>query len=394
MDQPVPKPKKNNFMSKIYYFEGDDLYKLHKAVQAVREKYLQPGQELLNYEVIEDSNVDQMINAISLVPFMGGNRVVYIKDPSFLKSEKKKNISQEDFLRKYPALKDHWDRLFEPQEEAPEFWQLKTEADAELLKDIPEMQNLSNGKFERLVDLLKQSPDNVVIIMALMGSFADKRKKSIKDLKQIATEWQEFEQQVIKSSGQHDPELIAWIKDQMTEKGYRFQEDALEIFSQTSGRNYGVLEQELDKLITFAGERKEITAADVRLLMSYDEMALFDISNAVNRRDKKTLLSLLHQVLKDDYGALMKNLGGLASQLRTLLQVRSLQLQGIINSDKIAELTGIHPYRVKIIAADSKRYQIEELEQLLVALHEVDYGIRSGQGDGKILLELAISKYF
>jgi len=379
-------------MTEVYCFEGDETFLISQAVKKARRSYLSKDDELMNYEIIEDSDIGKIIISLSTPPFFGANRVIYVKNPLFLKPEKNKSYSKKVFLSKFTEMENELNNLFEIENDK---MILKNSISLkQYSKEFQDFIEKKDSQFDKLLSVIKNSQNNIILIMALFGASSDKRKKNVKDLKKLAKVWQEFKQHKNKYPGQRDYDFEKWLQQQIQTKGYSLTNEALAFLSSIGGRDLGAFDNEIEKFITYVGDRKQIELADVKMMISYNELADFEMANAVKHRDKKKLLRLLHQVLRDDYGELMKSMGSISYQIRTLLKIKSLYNTGKKNSDIIAKELSIHPYVTKLMLAEINRYTLKQLMQILVAMHELDYKIRTGQGDGKLLLELLISKHF
>ena len=79
----------------------------------------------------------------------------------------------------------------------------------------------------------------------------------------------------------------------------------------------------------------------------------------------------------------------IANQFRLFKQIQVLQTQGMHAKD-IAVALDAHPYRVKIVSGQAKKFKSEELEDILEQLANADLQIKTGQMDAQMALELFI----
>jgi len=377
--------------AKIFCFEGDDSFKIKKEVDKVKAKFLDPATEIMNYDLIEDSDIEKAINSVSMIPFFGTPRLVHLKNPSYLRAVKTK-LKLADILEIDPEIKNDVLEYFTVDNE--EYLKLIEAKYELLLRSHPDVAMLLQGNQARVENLLKtilNADENVILLISSTETMLDKRKKAVKELKKISTIWGTY---VKPTSSSKNFDLNSWLQSTAAESGHTFAPDALQMLNSIGGRDLNSFSNEVAKFVTYAGERKTITLADVRQLISYDELADFEIANAVRSRDKKRLLSVLHKVLKDDYGLLMQTIGGISYQVRAFLKVKTLFNKGQRNQYEIGKLVGMHNFTVSLILRDINKYTSQELRKIIIALHEMDYAIKSGTADSGLLLELTISKYF
>ena len=119
-----------------------------------------------------------------------------------------------------------------------------------------------------------------------------------------------------------------------------------------------------------------------------------------------TVFELVSSILKNDCNKAMKlyynfiNNGMdvsqiiaiIASQIRLLFQVKRLYNSGKSNEEIAKILEFKSPYRVKYLLNDCYYYSEDDLIKYLSKLADIDKNIKSGNGDGKFLLELFIAK--
>jgi DNA polymerase-3 subunit delta len=82
--------------------------------------------------------------------------------------------------------------------------------------------------------------------------------------------------------------------------GVHMDRDASEYLAQQLGNDRYVTYQELEKLVTYAGESKRLSIEDIKLLVDYNrETNLDDLVNAVTDRNLKSLEAMLAHLLRE-----------------------------------------------------------------------------------------------
>jgi len=79
----------------------------------------------------------------------------------------------------------------------------------------------------------------------------------------------------------------------------------------------------------------------------------------------------------------------IANQFRLFKQIQVLQERGMHAKDIAVELDA-HPYRVKIVSGQARKFKSAELEEILEQLANADLQIKTGQMDAQMALELFI----
>ena len=136
-----------------------------------------------------------------------------------------------------------------------------------------------------------------------------------------------------------DFRLLNWIDRTLRAMGKTTEATALELLKELFGKDQGLLRQELEKLVIFAGNRPGITLKDVEAVVGESFInTTFDLTDAIGRRDTGKALLILKGLLSgpgrgsrygDIVGAIawhlkkmMKRSGGgeLAGKLEALLK--------------------------------------------------------------------------
>ncbi|MDQ7029756.1 MAG: DNA polymerase III subunit delta, partial [Ardenticatenia bacterium] len=140
--------------------------------------------------------------------------------------------------------------------------------------------------------------------------------------------------------------LPAWIGRRARRHGGEITPQAARALAEAAGHcDLRLLDQELAKLVDYAGGHP-ITPEMVRLLVPYTrESNIFALLDAVARRDECRALRELDNVLRAD-AAPAYVLFMIVRQVRILLHVKDLSAQGITKRDIQARLR-LHPYVVE-----------------------------------------------
>ncbi len=142
------------------------------------------------------------------------------------------------------------------------------------------------------------------------------------------------------------------------------------------------LKQEIDKLTSYKsiGGDKEINAADIELLVIPTvNLNIFEMTDAIASKHRFGALRLLSDHL--DSGADPHYIFSmLVYQFRNLLRIKSLAQDAVSYSD-IIKKTRLHPFVVKKMYEQCKRFDLDELKHLFSQLAKIDIGAKSGEID-------------
>src|SRR5207237_4912008 len=107
-------------------------------------------------------------------------------------------------------------------------------------------------------------------------------------------------------------------------RGLKFEDEALELFVLSTGGDSAVVANELEKLALYAPE-DAITVEQVRALVPISRAAvIFELGNALARRDATLALSLVRDLLDEGQTAIGILLATVLATVRNLLLAKDL----------------------------------------------------------------------
>lgn len=186
-------------------------------------------------------------------------------------------------------------------------------------------------------------------------------------------------------------QLESWLIRRAQASGARLAPEAARLLAGT-GAELRPLAHEIDKLATYAGNGGEIGAAEVRLLSPTGQQArVWDLTDALARRDRGRALALLHELL----GAGESPLGIVAltaNQTRTLIQVKALAERGL-RAFQIAQTAGLAPFVVEKSLPLVRQFSQAQLEEAHRALLRIDTALKLSKITPEMALDLFIVEF-
>ena len=198
------------------------------------------------------------------------------------------------------------------------------------------------------------------------------------------------------------------------EAGLSIRSDALEEFLERTGTDTRQIVQEVEKVALYVGDRKDVTAKDVRAIVSSSREAIaWDLADAVGSRDLIAALKTLRQLLFQGENP-MSIMYGLESRVRDLMLFREgmdrrwLRVSGeepwlkaewtkSPEVDAVMETfakdpRAVNPFRAGKLVAQAKNFSLKQLHQwqdLIVETHEA---FVSASTPKELLLEFLLIK--
>ncbi|MFP4106271.1 MAG: DNA polymerase III subunit delta [Phycisphaerae bacterium] len=181
--------------------------------------------------------------------------------------------------------------------------------------------------------------------------------------------------------------LPTWIKDAVSNRGRKINNDAAELLAEWVGTDLAAINSEIEKLITYIGDRKTITVNDVgQLVTSSTGPAAFDLTNAITDGNVAAALTALGGML-NSRGDEFKTLGMLAWHLRRALAARQAMDAG---KDPGRSLRMPYQQKQKFLAM-LKRRPLPKIQSDFRKLIDADIGMKSGSDPSTALQELVVS---
>ena len=187
-----------------------------------------------------------------------------------------------------------------------------------------------------------------------------------------------------------DRALPQWIRSRAHAHGGSIEPRAAHRLAAVVGAHLRLLDQEIDKLVTYAGSEGTVTEDDVERLVPYSQDAvIFDLVDALGRRDGSTASKTLHRLI-DEGEHPLGLLGMIIRQFRLLVQVKALKQDGASPHD-IAKSLGIHPFPAGKLYNQATHFTADQLEKVYRHLSEVDLEIKTGRMKAEIALDLLVA---
>ena len=226
---------------------------------------------------------------------------------------------------------------------------------------------------EKLINYIKSPNQDCILIFTISVEKLDERKKIIKEIRKncIVKEFNNFDNKV--------------IKDMFDD--YNIDNFTIEFLKDRVGNNLDILDKEIEKIKIYKDQDKIITKDDILNLTSKNiDTDIFSLIESIVLKDKEKAISIYSEMIKMNEEPI-KIIVMLANQFRIMYQSKKLTKMG--NSvNNIAELLGIHPYRVKLALEKGSKYSEKDLISNLYKLATLDEEIKMGKKDKYLALEL------
>lgn len=321
---------KNHEFSRCYLFYGTETYLIREYEAALTKAILPEGAEMMNHDVFEEKRATAaaIMDAAETLPFLNEKRLVTARNSEFFQKAGRKEEGEK----------------------------LKA-----FLADLPETVCLL------FIEEKAEKTNGLYKAVAKYGQAVEFKKPTEKD-------------------------LGTWIKKRCKENGVEMSEGILNFFLQTVDHDMENIDGELQKLMAYKGEEKEIKAEDIRAVCTVSlEARVFDLVKAVAEKRPEKAVQIYRTLLSMKESPYMV-LSLITRQFRLILETMLLSQSGMTN-DAIGARLEIRDFAVKEYLRQSKRFSAEGWKKAVRDCLQVDLDIKSGKAAEKTAVELLIMKY-
>ena len=315
-------------LAPLYLLEGTEEYIKSQALLRLCQLALPGGMEAMNQTELDNPTADELIAAAETLPFLTEKRIVIVRDLDALTTAKKADDTKAE------AVAAYLDRLC----------------------------------------------PSTVLIFTVKGK-ADGRKKLYLALKKRAA--------MVDFSPMGDAEAAAWTSRTMRAMGKRLDSAAAQKLVFTVGKDAALLKQEMEKLVSYLGEREEVQDADIdAVCVKTLESTVFQMVDAQVGGRYGEAFQLMQTVLEGGEDRFMV-LSMLLRQYRILYHMSCLQEERTPQA-QLGGLLGIPPFAVGRTQAQARRYPKERLKAAYDYLFDLEYRLKSGQAPQEGSAETAL----
>ena len=173
------------------------------------------------------------------------------------------------------------------------------------------------------------------------------------------------------------------------EQGIEFEKGAAEDLAEFVSGDLMRLKTEVDKLATYAAERRRVRREDVAaLVISEKTTTVWELADLLATRQPKRALEFLERLLREGEEPPMM-VGAMAWMYRKLIEAS--ELRGATNRWQAARALGMRPEQAEIALQSARKTSRERLLDGLKALQKADDRLKSG-ADDRVVLEFLVTQ--
>ena len=177
----------------------------------------------------------------------------------------------------------------------------------------------------------------------------------------------------------------ALAKVMAKEQGATFEKGAAEDLAEFVNGDLTRLKTEVDKLATFAAERKTIRREDVSLLVTSEKTTtIWEVADLLASHQPRKALEFIDRLLREGEEPVLM-VGGMAWMYRKL--VEASEVRGVTNGWQAAKALGMRPEQAELAIRCARKIPRDRLLDGLRALQEADNRLKGGAKDVRAIME-------
>jgi DNA polymerase-3 subunit delta len=174
------------------------------------------------------------------------------------------------------------------------------------------------------------------------------------------------------------------------EQGVEFEKGAAEDLAEFVAADLMRLKTEIDKLATYAAEKRVIARADVgALVISEKTTTVWELADLLASRQPKKALEFLDRLLRDGEEPLQM-LGAMAWMYRKLIEAS--EVKGVANGWQVARALGMRPEQAELALQNARKISKPRLLAGLHALRDADDRVKGGGAEPRTVMEFLVTQ--
>ena len=233
---------------------------------------------------------------------------------------------------------------------------------------------------EELSDYLKKVPEETCIVF--IENEVDKRGKMYKAVSKYGC--------AEEMKTPEEAQLKKWVAGTLQKNGKKIRSSSVDFFIARVGNSMCTLESEMDKLISYTGEREVIEDEDIATICSVHlSNTVFDLVDAVSGGHQKKAMELYGEMLSAKEPA-MRILFLIVREFAALLAVKEVS-RNTRDKKEIAAVIGKPFFTVAKYQAAAARFTGEELKKAIEECVEMEELVKTGRITETLSVELIIA---
>jgi len=341
---------KREGIAPVYLFYGQEVYLRKQAIEELKRRILTEESAQFNFDYADGEEITggNIVSLAETPPFFSGLRLVVVRHSPYFAPPRKLRV-------------------------------MRNQADEDI--SDPEGQEGIIAPGDRILIKYLENPCKTTCLVFDTSQKVDQRKRISKVIRKMG--------HVVEFDFLKTAELSRWLARRCDRAGKIMAPGCAELLINRLGKSMYALENELDKLIFYTGNRNRITREDVlKITAAQAEENVFEMVDAIGECQVKKGLQGLKELLEAGYSfAYISYM--VSRQFRLILQVLELTRHGI-RGTQLSQLLGVHAFVARKILTQSHNFKPAQVKEILEKLLELDLNVKTGGQDFYPAMEMFI----
>jgi DNA polymerase-3 subunit delta len=234
-----------------------------------------------------------------------------------------------------------------------------------------------------LVDYAASPPDFTVLVLIHNGIITNINSEPYKTLSKYNYI---YEAKELKGKN-----LLTWLVSHVEKKEKSISQENAQLLIDISGESRSMLENQVEKIITFMSEEKEFSFNHIQSLSTrLKQFSIFDLQNAIGKKQKDKAINIAFNLLENSAEPVFI-VAMLTRYFTGVSRVGELTKEKM-PPQQAARIVGTHPYYYKDYQQARSLFSDTELANIFRALLHADLSIKTTSADGKNIVTILISE--
>lgn len=323
-------------MNNIYFFTGEDSYRLHEELLRWKKGFIEKHGDL-NLTVLDSevADINEILNAMTALPFLGEKRLVVINNMPISTANRASEETQ--------------------------------------------------NKEEKILNTIDEVPESTILVFC--SAVPDKRRKFYKEIIKKA-ELKEFN--LLKGS-----QLSIWIKNKFKEKEVEVSPVVISRLVDLVGNDLNRMNNEIEKIVLYTDGKNPTVEDAEKLVLPRLQENIFALTDAMGSHNPKNMINHFQTLVQ--FGEPIHQIFYmLIRQARLIIGAKSLLDEGRRND--IAREVGVAPFVVNRLISQANNFSWEELNFIYDELLKIDTELKTSKIETSVddtrMFELRIETFF
>lgn len=313
------------YLEEVYLFTGIEQVIKKSKMDRILENVKPDETDIIKYD-LDTISIQEVIADCMTIPFLKKNKVVIVKNPKFLQSQKTHIKHDTKVLIKY----------------------------------------------------LQNPSETTILIVDAVGINIDKNSEIFKNFQKFSYIIDIKELDII--------ECKAWVKRSFAKENVTIGDEALNLLLEYLHGDLLRMEQEIDKLSSYK-KNDRVTESDIKLLVSKNYDAdIYNLIKAIIQKDRKQINEIYTNLVTtlNDVSSIMSLVSKSFMELYTTLKL----LQSGYSQNDIANVFNIKSGRAYYLIKDAQTFSLATLEEYVNQIAKLDYQVKKGLIDKSFGFEM------